>query len=94
MTPEASIALGRHVLRMETEALAEIEQRIDDGFARAVDLIATSGGRVIVAGVGKSGLIAQKIAATLTSTGTPATFLHPTESLHGDLGIESSIATS
>ena len=90
MTPEASIALGRRVLRMETEALAEIEHRIGDGFARAVDLVATSSGRVIVAGVGKSGLIARKIAATLTSTGTPATFLHPTESLHGDLGMVSS----
>jgi len=74
---------------METEALAEIEHRIGDGFARAVDLVATSSGRVIVAGVGKSGLIARKIAATLTSTGTPATFLHPTESLHGDLGMVS-----
>jgi len=89
MTPEACIALGRRVLRMETEALAEIEHRIGDGFARAVDLVATSNGRVIVAGVGKSGLIARKIAATLTSTGTPATFLHPTESLHGDLGMVS-----
>ncbi len=90
MTPEASIALGRRVLRMETEALVEIEHRIGDGFARAVDLVATSSGRVIVAGVGKSGVIARKIAATLTSTGTPATFLHPTESLHGDLGMVSS----
>src|SRR6185312_10781105 len=56
-------------------------------FARAVRLIAASPGRVIVSGVGKSGLIGRKIAATLTSTGTPASFLHPVDSVHGDLGI-------
>src|SRR6185503_11228693 len=67
--------------------LAELEERVDDDFARAVEMIAASTGRVIVAGVGKSGLIGRKIAATLTSTGTPATFLHPVESVHGDLGI-------
>lgn len=89
MTPEETIARGQRVLRMETEALAEAERRLGDGFARSVSLIAGSSGRVIVAGVGKSGLIARKIAATLTSTGTPATFLHPTESLHGDLGMVS-----
>lgn len=87
MTGAEAIALGRRVIRLETEALAEVEQRLGDGFAHAVDLIATSAGRVIVAGVGKSGLIGRKIAATLTSTGTPATFLHPTEGLHGDLGM-------
>jgi len=87
MTGVEAIALGRRVIRLETEALAEVERRLDDGFARAVDLIATSGGRVLVSGVGKSGLIGRKIAATLTSTGTPATFLHPTEGLHGDLGM-------
>jgi arabinose-5-phosphate isomerase len=81
------IARGRRVLRMESEALAELERRLDDEFARAVELIAASHGRVIVAGVGKSGLIGRKIAATLTSTGTPASFLHPVESVHGDLGI-------
>ncbi len=78
---------GRRVVRMEREALAEVEQRIGAAFVRAVELIAGSHGRVIVAGVGKSGLIGKKIAATLTSTGTPATFLHPVESVHGDLGI-------
>lgn len=87
MTAEEAIALGRRVVRLETEALAEVERRLDDGFARAVELIATSTGRVIVSGVGKSGLIGRKIAATLTSTGTPASFLHPTEGLHGDLGM-------
>src|SRR5579885_2932423 len=78
---------GRRVVRLERDALAELEQRMGDEFARAVHLIAESPGRVIVAGVGKSGLIGRKIAATLTSTGTPATFLHPVDSVHGDLGI-------
>jgi arabinose-5-phosphate isomerase len=72
---------------MEREALAETEKRLGDNFARAVEALAKSSGRAIVAGVGKSGLIGRKIAATLTSTGTPATFLHPAESVHGDLGI-------
>jgi arabinose-5-phosphate isomerase len=84
---ERVIALGRRVLRLEIEALGEVERRLDAKFAKAVELIRTSSGRVIVAGVGKSGLIGRKIAATLTSTGTPATFLHPVESVHGDLGI-------
>lgn len=85
---------GRRVVRMEREALQESENRIDDSFAKAVDILARSTGRAIVSGVGKSGLVGRKIAATLTSTGTPATFLHPSESLHGDLGIvgESDVA--
>jgi len=78
---------GRRVVRMERDALEECERRIDDSFARAVEILARSTGRAIVSGVGKSGLIGRKIAATLTSTGTPATFLPPSESLHGDLGI-------
>lgn len=81
------VARGRRVLRMERDAIDEAERRLDEQFARAVELIARSRGRVIIAGVGKSGLIGRKIAATLTSTGTPATFLHPVESVHGDLGI-------
>lgn len=84
---EQVIERGRRVIRMEREALAEVECRLDGEFARAVELLAASTGRVIVAGVGKSGLIARKIAATLTSTGTPAAFLHPVESIHGDLGL-------
>lgn len=87
MTREELIQRGRRVVQLERDALAEVERRLDDGFARAVELIAESPGRVIVAGVGKSGLIGRKIAATLTSTGTPATFLHPVESAHGDLGL-------
>jgi arabinose-5-phosphate isomerase len=83
----AMVELGRRVIRLERQALEQIECRLDGGFARAVEMIATCGGRVIVAGVGKSGLVGRKIAATLTSTGTPATFLHPVDSVHGDLGI-------
>ncbi|HEX6059891.1 MAG TPA: KpsF/GutQ family sugar-phosphate isomerase [Gemmatimonadaceae bacterium] len=78
---------GRRVVRLEREALAAIEERLGEEFAEAVELIARCDGRVIVTGVGKSGLIGRKIAATLTSTGTPASFLHPVESAHGDLGI-------
>src|SRR5207249_11765733 len=73
--------------RLETEAVAALEKRLGDEFADAVELIARSKGRVIICGVGKSGLVGRKIAATLTSTGTPATFLHPADSVHGDLGI-------
>lgn len=85
---------ARRVLALEAEALRETESRLGDEFVRAVELIAHSAGRVIVCGVGKSGLIGRKVAATLTSTGTPAVFLHPADSVHGDLGIvgESDIA--
>lgn len=78
---------GRRVLSMERDAVAAALGRLDESFARAVELMRDKTGRVIVAGVGKSGLIGRKIAATLTSTGTPATFLHPADSVHGDLGI-------
>ena len=87
MSREAIVERARRVVRMERDALEETERRLGDDFARAVEIVATAEGRVIVAGVGKSGLIGRKIAATLTSTGTPATFLHPVESVHGDLGI-------
>ena len=87
MTRQDIVDRGRRVVRMETDALAEAERRIGDDFARAVETIARSNGRVIVSGVGKSGLIGRKIAATLTSTGTPANFLHPADSVHGDLGM-------
>lgn len=87
MNQNEIIERGRRVVRMEREALAESERRIGESFARAVEMLAQCTGRAIVSGVGKSGLVGRKIAATLTSTGTPATFLHPAESLHGDLGI-------
>ena len=78
---------GREVVRLERDALTEVERRLDERFVRAVEIIASSTGRVLVAGVGESGIIGRKIAATFTSTGTPATFLHPVDSVHGDLGI-------
>src|SRR5712691_3579631 len=78
---------GRRVLALEAEAIQAAARGLGTTFARAVELLAAARGRVIVSGVGKSGLIARKIAATFTSTGTPATFLHPVDSLHGDLGI-------
>lgn len=87
MSSTELIERGMRVLRLERDAIAGVEARLGESFANAVLLIARSRGRVIVAGVGKSGLIGRKIAATLTSTGTPATFLHPVESVHGDLGI-------
>lgn len=84
---DALVETGRRVIRLEAESLHETGRRLGAEFARAVQLIAGSSGRVIVSGVGKSGLIGRKMAATFTSTGTPSTFLHPVEGLHGDLGI-------
>ena len=81
------LARGRRVLKLECEAISEAESRLGDEFVRAVEIISQAHGRVIVCGVGKSGIIARKIAATLTSTGTPAVFLHAADSIHGDLGI-------
>lgn len=81
------IERGRRVLQLEAEALRNVEVALGDPFVHAVRLLAGCRGRVIVAGVGKSGLVGRKMAATFTSTGTPAMFLHPVESLHGDLGI-------
>jgi arabinose-5-phosphate isomerase len=82
-----SIARAREVLKIEAQSIMRLIDRVDKNFARAVDLIYKSKGRVIVTGIGKSGLIGKKIVATLTSTGTQALFLHPVEGLHGDLGI-------
>lgn len=81
------IRLGRQVLELEAAEISATARRLDARFARAVGLLAEAKGRVIVSGVGKSGIIARKLAATLTSTGTPASYLHPVDSLHGDLGI-------
>lgn len=87
LTLAETLERARRVIRQEADAVAALESRIGDDFAAAVEAILAGSGRVIVSGVGKSGIIARKIAATLTSTGTPATFLHPVEALHGDLGI-------
>jgi arabinose-5-phosphate isomerase len=78
---------ARRVLTIEAEALVGLAARIDASFDRAVDVLVACKGRVVVAGMGKSGIICQKIAATLSSTGTPAYFLHPAEALHGDIGL-------
>lgn len=82
-----SLETARRVLRIEAEALKDLQARLDTGFERAVDVLFACKGRVVVTGMGKSGLIGQKIAATLSSTGTPSLFLHPAEALHGDLGM-------
>ena len=78
---------GQRVLRLEASGITRAASRLGPGFAAAVEILREASGRIIVSGVGKSGLVARKIAATLTSTGSPAGFVHPTDSLHGDLGI-------
>ncbi|MFI5235852.1 MAG: SIS domain-containing protein [Gemmatimonadales bacterium] len=92
MTPATDAALlaeARRILELEARELRSAAERVGPDFVRAVRLVAAAKGRVIVSGVGKSGIVARKIAATLTSTGTPASYLHPVDSLHGDLGIVS-----
>src|SRR5438132_7043523 len=84
-------SIGENVVRIEAEALRALADRLAgpmaNAFERAVELLFCCAGRVVVTGMGKSGLIARKIAATLSSTGTPALYLHPVEALHGDLGM-------
>ena len=79
--------IAKNVIRTEAKAVALMEDRIDDNFENAVQKIINCNGRVICSGIGKSGLISQKIAATMSSTGTPAYFVHPAEATHGDLGM-------
>jgi len=78
---------AREVLDIEAAAISAMKDRLDDNFARAIDLMIGCKGRVVVTGMGKSGAIARKIAGTLSSTGTPSLFLHPAEGFHGDLGM-------
>ncbi len=87
MTAETVIEIAKRVLRAEAEAVLALTERLGRDFDRAVDMLYSSRGRVVVTGMGKSGLIGKKIAATLASTGTPAFFLHPAEAGHGDLGM-------
>jgi arabinose-5-phosphate isomerase len=82
-----SLETARRVLRIEAEALTELLRKLDASFEQAVDILFTCKGRVVVIGMGKSGLIGRKIAATFSSTGTPSVFLHPAEAVHGDLGM-------
>jgi arabinose-5-phosphate isomerase len=77
---------ARKVLEIEAEAIRELIPRLDESFDRAVEILLACGGRVVTTGMGKSGIIAQKISATLASIGTPSLFLHPAEAIHGDLG--------
>lgn len=84
---EAFIAAGRRVITIEADALTTLAAALDDSFGSAVRLLLDATGRVILSGMGKSGHIARKIAATLASTGTPAHFVHPAEASHGDLGM-------
>lgn len=87
MNSKKIIQKGKQVVRIEAESIAGLENSINDDFVKAVETILASKGRVVLTGMGKSGLIARKIVATLNSTGTPAIFLHPTDALHGDLGM-------
>lgn len=84
---DTALESARRVLRVESDAVRSLAERLDGEFLRAVDLILETRGKVIVCGMGKSGIICQKIASTLSSTGTPAFFLHPAEGVHGDLGM-------
>ena len=81
------LTLARHVLAIEAKALGKLADRLDESFVAATRMILASQGRVIVSGIGKSGHIARKIAATMSSTGTPAYFVHAAEAVHGDLGM-------
>lgn len=87
MSDERLCELARRVLEIEAEGILAVVAKLDERFAAAVRLLRQCAGRVIVTGIGKSGLIGRKIAATLASTGTPAYFLHPAEGVHGDLGL-------
>lgn len=87
---EAMLEHAQEVLRMEAEAILELVPRIDENFAAAVNLILECEGRTVITGMGKSGLIGRKMAATLASTGTPSFYLHPAEGIHGDLGMVTS----
>ncbi len=82
--------IAKKVLKVEADAVLALIEKLDANFEKAVDLIYNSKGRVVVTGMGKSGLVGKKIAATLASTGTPAFFLHPAEAIHGDLGMVTS----
>jgi arabinose-5-phosphate isomerase len=86
-TSGGTVAEGRRVLRIEAHAVQALIERLDEQFGKAVDLLFHCKGKVVVSGMGKSGLVGQKVAATMASTGTPAFFLHPADGIHGDLGM-------
>src|SRR5215203_3448700 len=81
------ISLAKLTITREAEAIADMVSFIDDDFRKAVDLIKDSKGRLVISGIGKSAIIAQKIVATLNSTGTPSLFMHAADAIHGDMGM-------
>lgn len=81
------LSIGRNVIEQEIISLNKLKECLDSSFSDAIELILSSRGKVVITGIGKSGIIAKKIASTFSSTGTPAIFLHPAEAIHGDLGI-------
>lgn len=87
MADKDILHIGRETIQTEIDALNVMKDRLDDSFSRAVDIILGCKGRVVITGMGKSGIIGRKIAATMSSTGTPSLFLHPAEGVHGDLGM-------
>ncbi len=87
MEKDRTREIAKRVLEIESDAVRALIERLDDNFSKAVDLILSATGKVVVTGMGKSGIICQKIASTLASTGTSAFFLHPAEGMHGDLGV-------
>lgn len=89
-TDENILDIAKRVLRIEAQAVSALTERLNSDFCKAVEIIYQSKGRVVVTGMGKSGLVGKKIAATLSSTGTPAFFMHPAEASHGDLGMVTS----
>ncbi|HVL21538.1 MAG TPA: SIS domain-containing protein, partial [Amaricoccus sp.] len=87
LDPDTLVATGQRVIGIEAAALADLAGSLGQSFVRAAETMLVARGRVIVSGMGKSGHVARKIAATLASTGTPALFVHPAEASHGDLGM-------
>jgi arabinose-5-phosphate isomerase len=84
---DSPISIAKNVIKLEIDALKKLSEAIDENFKQAVEVILNTKGKVIITGMGKSGIIGKKIAATLSSTGTPSFFLHPAEAIHGDLGM-------
>lgn len=82
-----SLEVAKNVLKIEADAIMEVCNLLDENFIKAVDLLYNCKGKVVITGMGKSGIICRKIAATMSSTGTPAFFIHPSEAIHGDLGV-------
>lgn len=87
MTSRGVLRRAKEVLRIEKEAIESVAVNLDSNFKKAVEIICSSDGKVVITGMGKAGIVGRKIAATLASTGTPAVTLHPAEAVHGDMGI-------